>query len=82
MKEWAVGFPLMPDQGGSLPQMERWVEAGGGRWEMGQDVTERGRTKHEQLRWNEEKGELEQTQPSCDNPENVNGKLFLEIAIS
>ena len=66
MKEWgrAVGFPLMPDLVWD-PPTDGKVSCAGGAVGMGQDVTERGRTKHEQLwlvRWNEEKRELEQHQ--------------------
>ena len=65
-KRWrrAVGFPLMPDLVWD-PPTDGKVSCAGGAVGMGQDVTERGRTKHEQLwlvRWNEEKSELEHHQ--------------------
>ena len=65
MKEWgrAVGFPLMPDLVWD-PPTDGKVSCAGGAVGMGQDVTERGRTKHEQLwlvRWNEEKSEHHQS---------------------
>ena len=59
-----LDFPWCQIWCGILPQMERWA-AQMALLGMGQDVTERGRTKHEQLwlvRWNEEKSELEHHQ--------------------